>query len=181
MATNVMIDLETLDTSPFCVILTIGAVIFDPKGDGIIAKLDLRPSIEEQLDLGRVINDDTVKWWGNQSASAQHEALGDHDRIPFKAALEQLHKFCSNKGNPWSHGAAFDIVAVETSWAKFGMSAPWQFHKVRDTRTLFDVTGVNLKDGGYVTTHKASEDAARQAFIVQKAYKILIAAGVTSP
>ena len=181
MAQDIMIDLETLDTSPFCVVLTIGAVIFDPKGDGIIDKIDLRPSIEEQLAMGRIINDETVKWWGHQSEAAQHEALGDHDRIPFKEAMEKLHKFCWNRGKPWSHGAAFDVVAMETSWTSLGMQAPWDFYKVRDTRTLFDVTGVNLKDGGYVTTHKASEDAARQAFIVQKAYKILIAAGVTAP
>ena len=181
MTQDIMIDLETLDTSPFCVVLTIGAVIFDPKGNGIIDKIDLRPSIEDQLALGRVVNDETVKWWGNQSAAAQHEALGDHDRIPFKEAMEKLHKFCWNRDKPWSHGAAFDIVAMETSWASFGMQSPWLFYKVRDTRTLFDVTGVSLKDGGYVTTHKASEDAARQAFIVQKAYKILIDAGVTPP
>jgi hypothetical protein len=181
MAQDIMIDCETLDTSPFCVLLTIGAVIFDPKGNGITDRIDLRPSIEDQIALGRVINDETVKWWGNQSEAAQHEALGDHDRIPFKEAMEKLHKFCWNRDKPWSHGAAFDIVAMETSWASFEMQPPWLFHKVRDTRTLYDVTGVNLKDGGYVTTHKASEDATRQAVIVQKAYKILIAAGVTPP
>jgi len=176
-----MIDCETLDTSPFCVLLTIGAVIFDPKGTGIIDKIDLRPTMEDQLELGRVINDDTVRWWGNQSVAAQEEALGDRDRIPFKECMEKLYKFCWNRNYVWSHGAAFDVVAMETSWASLGMSEPWLFHTVRDTRTLFDVTGVSLKDDGYVTTHKASEDAARQAFIVQKAYQKLIKAGVTPP
>ena len=42
-----MIDLETLDTSPYCVILTIGVVRFDPKGTGVVEKLELRPTIEE--------------------------------------------------------------------------------------------------------------------------------------
>ena len=181
MANDIMIDLETLDTSPFCVVLTIGVAIFDPKGTGIKETLYLRPTMEDQLALGRVINEDTVRWWGNQSEAAQHEALGDQDRIPFKEAMEKLYKFCWNRDKPWSHGAAFDIVAMETSWVSLGMSAPWLFHKVRDTRTLFDVTGVSLKDDGYVTTHKASEDAARQAFIVQKAYQRLIKAGVTPP
>ena len=40
MAADIMIDLETLDTSPFCCILSIGAVLFDPKGSGIIDKID---------------------------------------------------------------------------------------------------------------------------------------------
>jgi hypothetical protein len=93
--------------------------------------------------------------------------------------MEKLYKFCWNRNSPWSHGAAFDIVAMETSWRSLGMAEPWQFHKVRDTRTLFEITGVSLKDDGYVTTHKASEDATRQAIIVQRAYKKLMDAGVT--
>lgn len=178
MAQDIMIDCETLDTSPFCVLLTIGAVIFDPRGNGVVETLDLRPSIEDQLALGRRINEDTVRWWGEQSEAAQHEALGDHDRIPFKEAMEQLYKFCWNKGRPWSHGAGFDIVAMETSWASLGMASPWTYNKVRDTRTLFDLTGVNLWDDGYVTTHKASEDATRQAIIVQRGYRKLLDAGL---
>jgi hypothetical protein len=179
MAQDIMIDLETLGITPNSVVLTIGAVIFDPRGNGVTEVLDLRPSIEEQLEMGRVVNDATVTWWGNQSASAQHEALGDHDRIPLLEAMEKLHKFCWNRGKVWSHGAAFDVVLMENCWAAVGMQEPWVFSTVRDTRTIYDITGVSLKDGGYVTTHKASEDATRQAVIVQKAYQILMNAGVT--
>ena len=46
-----MIDMETLDTSPDCVILTIGAVRFDPKGNGVVERLELRPTIEEQTEI----------------------------------------------------------------------------------------------------------------------------------
>jgi hypothetical protein len=61
------------------------------------------------------------------------------------------------------------------------MNFPWQYWTVRDTRTLFDVTGVSLKDGGHVTTHKAVEDAERQAIVVQSAYRKLIKAGLVTP
>jgi len=80
-----MIDIESLDTGPDCVILTIGAVLFDPKGVGIIERLELRPTIEDQTDLfNRTINEDTLRWWSTQSESAQEEALGDRDRVSFK-------------------------------------------------------------------------------------------------
>lgn len=36
MANDLMIDIESLDTSPYCVILTIGIVRFDPYGSGIV-------------------------------------------------------------------------------------------------------------------------------------------------
>jgi hypothetical protein len=58
---------------------------------------------------------------------------------------------------------------------------PWPFWDVRDTRTLFDVTGVSLKDGNHVTTHKAVEDAERQAIVVQQAYMKLMKAGLVKP
>jgi hypothetical protein len=43
---------------------------------------------------------------------------------------------------------------------------------------LYEVAGVSLKDGGHSTTHKAVEDAERQAIVVQKAYSKLINAGL---
>ena len=53
MANDIMIDCESLDTSPFCCILTIGAVRFDPKGMGVAEKLELRPTLEDQTEIGR--------------------------------------------------------------------------------------------------------------------------------
>jgi hypothetical protein len=66
---------------------------------------------------------------------------------------------------------------METAWQQLDMRIPWPFYTVRDTRTLYEVAGVKLKDGGHVTSHKAVEDAERQAVVVQKAYKKLMDAG----
>ena len=174
-----MLDMETLDTSPYCVILTIGAVRFDPKGSGVVEKLELRPTIEEQTEkFNRVINDDTIRWWGEQSPEAIEEAMGDKDRIPFKECMEILYRFCWNRRAVWSNGASFDVVVAETAWRQLDMRIPWPFYTVRDTRTLYEMAGVKLKDGGYKTTHKAVEDAERQAIVVQQAYAKLIKAGL---
>jgi hypothetical protein len=179
MANDIMIDIESLDTSPYCVILTIGAVRFDPKGTGVVEKLELRPTIDEQTEVyNRVINDDTIRWWGTQHPDALEEAMGDEGRIPFRDCMEQLYKFCWNRRAVWSNGAAFDCVAMETAWQQLDMRIPWPFYTVRDTRTLYEIAGVKLKDGGHVTTHKAVEDAERQAIVVQKAYKKLMDAGL---
>ena len=169
-----MIDLETLDTSPYCVILTIGAVRFDPKGTGIVERLELRPTIDEQTDqYNRIINDDTIRWWSEQSPDALEEALSDRDRIPFKDAMDQLYKFCWNRRAVWSNGSAFDIVACETAYRQLETPIPWPFYTVRDTRTLYDIAGVKLRSGGKITTHKAVEDAIAQAELVQEAYRKL--------
>lgn len=183
---DIMIDLETLDTTPYCTILTIGAVSFNPKGMGIVEKLELRPTIEDQTEIyNRIINEDTLRWWSTQSSEALEEALGDNNRQSLKSCMEILYKFCWNKRAVWSNGAAFDIVACETAMrqtlTEYPNPIPWQFYTVRDTRTLYDITGVSLKDKKYgtKTTHKAVEDAEHQAIVVQDAYRKLLKLGLT--
>ncbi len=178
MASDIMIDLETLDVTPYCVILTIGAVRFDPRGEGVVEKLTLRPTIEDQTEkYGRTINDDTIRWWSSQSPEAIEEAMGDNDRMPLRECMEILYQFGWNRRAVWSHGAPFDIVACETAMRSTLTDRPnpipWPFWTVRDTRTLYDIAGVKLSDGGKITSHKAIEDAQRQAELVQEAYRKL--------
>lgn len=180
MSLDLMIDLETLDTSPYCVILTIGAVTFDLKGNGIIDKLELRPTIEDQTDkYNRLINDDTLRWWGEQSPEAIEEALGDRDRISFAGCMRELYRFSWNRRAVWSNGAAFDVVACETAMRQtltdYPNPIPWPFYTVRDTRTVYEIAGVSLKDKKYgtKTTHRAVEDAEHQVIVLQDAYKRL--------
>jgi hypothetical protein len=182
---HVMIDIESLDTTPTCVILTIGAVLFNPKTSGVLDKIELRPTIEDQTDLyDRTINEDTLRWWSTQSPDAMNEAFGDENRQSFKKCMAELYKFCWNRQAIWSNGAAFDIVACETGMrqtlTEYPNPIPWPFYTVRDTRTLYEIAGVNLKDKKYgtKTTHRAVEDAEHQAIVVQDAYKKLIKLGL---
>jgi hypothetical protein len=181
MANDIMIDIESLDTTPDCVILTIGAVRFDPKGQGVVERLELRPTIDEQTEkYNRSINEDTLRWWSEQSPQAIEEAMGDQGRESFHDCMEKLYKFCWNRRAVWSNGASFDVVAMESAWRNLDMRTPWPYYTIRDTRTLYEIAGVSLKDGGHTTTHKAVEDAERQAIVVQKGYMNLIKAGLMS-
>jgi hypothetical protein len=179
MAADIMIDIESLETTPDCVILTIGAVRFDPRGEGVVEKLELRPTIDDQTEIyNRRINDDTIKWWSTQHPDALEEALGDRGREPFKECMEKLSKFCWNRRAVWSNGATFDCIVMENAWRQLDMPIPWPYWSVRDTRTLYEVTGVNLRDGGHKTSHKAVEDAERQVLVLQQAYKKLMLTGL---
>jgi len=58
-----MFDLETLDTKPTAVILSLGAVKFDPKTQSVpdqLPKLLLKFDIDAQNDLGRTTSEDTI-------------------------------------------------------------------------------------------------------------------------
>lgn len=172
MPTDVMIDMETLGTKLDSVILTIGACRFDPYGDGITDQLSLRLTVDDQTEIyNRTIDEGTIRWWANQNPEAIEEALGDENRTSFKDAMQQLYKFCWNRRAVWSNGAAFDIVLAETAFRQLDMRIPWFFYNVRDTRTLYEISQVRLSDDGNATSHKAVEDAIKQAKLVQKAFR----------
>lgn len=182
MAADIMIDLETLNTTPDCVVLTIGAVRFDPKGTGIVEKLELRPTIEDQTEIyNRSISEDTLRWWSEQNPAALEEAFSEDGRQSFKDCMEILYKFCWNRRAVWSNGAPFDLVVMEHAWRQTSDKPnpiPWPFWSMRDTRTLYEIAGVSLRDGNFVTSHKAVDDAERQAIVVQQAYMKLMKAGL---
>ena len=75
MAIHGMLDLETLSVEPDAVVMTLGAVKFDPYTDNEpYAPLYLRCDVEEQSEqYGRRIDDDTIAWWASQSQEIQDE------------------------------------------------------------------------------------------------------------
>jgi len=175
MLTDIMIDLETLNTTPDSTILTIGAVKFDPFGqelkdprmDSFYAKVDL-----DSCDrIGLTTSDDTIAWWANQSKEAQAAAFDTEGRIPIEDAFAQLYKFCWGAKRVWSNGATFDIIICEHVFRKINRACPWKFWEVRDVRTAFDL-GINpLRPP--VTAHHALEDAWNQAVGIQNVYNTL--------
>jgi 3' exoribonuclease, RNase T-like len=171
MARHLMVDLETLATSPDAVILTIGAVTFDPASNKIFDKLYYRVDVESCDRLGMTVNDDTVEWWSKQAADVQTEAFAEDNRVPIEEVIEKFHKFAWNCDAFWSHGATFDLVILDCYYRKLNKVPPWNFWQIRDTRTLFDL-GYDPempKEG----LHNALEDASRQAIGVQTIYRKL--------
>jgi hypothetical protein len=171
MARHLMVDLETLATSPDAVILTIGAVTFDPASNKIFDKLYYRVDVESCDRLGMTVNDDTVEWWSKQAADVQTEAFAEDNRVPIEEVIEKFHKFAWNCDAFWSHGATFDLVILDCYYRKLNKTPPWNFWQIRDTRTLFDL-GYDPempKEG----LHNALEDARRQAIGVQTIYRKL--------
>ena len=173
--TDIMIDLETLNTTPDSTILTIGAVKFDPFGseikepkmDSFYVKVDL-----DSCDrIGLTTNDDTIAWWANQSKEAQAAAFDPDGRIPIEDAFAQLYKFCWGAKRVWANGSCFDIIICEHVFRKIGKAIPWSFWEVRDVRTAFDL-GINPQRPP-VTAHHALEDAWNQAVGIQNVYNTL--------
>jgi hypothetical protein len=173
--TDVMIDLETLATTPDAAILTIGAVKFDPFGNELTdpqcTKFYVKVDLDSCDEIGLVTSDDTIAWWAQQDKVAQEEAFGSAGRIHIRQAFEQLYKFCWGAQRVWSNGSGFDIVICEGVFKRIQKAVPWNFWQTRDCRTAFDL-GIDAKRPP-VLKHHALEDAWNQAVGIQNVYTTL--------
>lgn len=173
MTTAVMLDLETLATGPDSVILTLGAVKFNPYildsfGQGLYLRID----VDEQIGLGRYVDESTIEWWGNQKESVREEALGTDGRVSLHELHHQLNKFLVGVDDIWAQGPVFDIPILESLYRQMKWPLAWQYWQIRDSRTLFGVHGdPRVKDPS--RHHNAFEDALDQAKGVQLIYNQL--------
>jgi hypothetical protein len=168
MAKHLMIDMETMAVSPNAVVLSLGAVHFNPYGNGYGEKIYFRIDLDDQDKLGREIDPETIKWWGLQDPKIMEEAFSEEGRIPLADAMDQFHKFAWNCDAYWSHGATFDLVIIENIFRQLNKPLPWNYWQLRDTRTLFDLGfDPDMPQG---SKHDALQDAIRQAVGVQNIY-----------
>jgi len=170
MAKHLMVDLETMAVTPRTVILTLGAVTFDPFSNEIFDELYFRINIDDQDVLQRDIDPNTLDWWATQDPAIMEEAFSPDNRVPLADAIEQFHKFAWGCNKAWSHGSVFDLIILEDVYRQLGRTAPWQFWECRDTRTLFDLADPEMPKG---ELHNALADAKRQAVGVQNVYRKL--------
>lgn len=159
---HIMIDLETLDLVPTSVILSIGAVVFDEYGLVLNEELYLIPDAQEQLDGGRTVSFDVLKWWITQNKKAKEVFNQKTDTI-FKVAYSLFsfldkHKDCTI----WANGPQFDISMIENFLKQSGYSIPYKFNKVRDFRTACDTLN-GWKSSSKTVSHNALQDAKDQA------------------
>lgn len=167
--TDIMLDIETLATSPDCVVLTFGAVKFNPFApeedfsNGIYFRVD----VDEQLTLGRAVNDETVAWWGQQNEQVREEALGESNRVSLDEFTKAVNKFVVGATRIWAQGPVFDIVILENLYRQLGKPAPWPFYVIRDSRTLLKALGDTRKPGELL--HNALADCVSQAQAIRSA------------
>lgn len=175
MAIHVMLDLETLGVDPESVILTLGAVKFDPYTakepfDQLYIKLD----VDEQVSMGREVNNDTVEWWSRQDEQAQAEAFDMNGRISVAEALKQLNRFVVGVDKIWAQGVVFDIGMIENLYRMAKTPVPWNFWQVRDSRTVLDMVNYDVRESLKQTgLHNSLQDSIFQAKAVQRVFSDL--------
>ena len=108
-----MIDIETLATPPDSVILTIGALKFDPKSNAEGGSIYHRLDVDSQLKMGRRVDEETIAWWGRQTLEVREDALGTTNRQPLDVVFDSISRFMVGVDNIRAQGPVFDIALFE--------------------------------------------------------------------
>lgn len=171
MRKDIMVDTETLGNKPGCVILSIGAVLFDPFGGLNTPRITFYRTIDIMscLMAGLTVDAGTVAWWQKQSPEAR--AALTVDTASIHKVLAAFQFFCKENGldRVWCQGATFDAPILEAAFDKCKLDIPWRFTQVRDTRTIYDISGLDqLKEPRVGNHHNALDDANFQVNCIQK-------------
>jgi hypothetical protein len=174
MKTHATIDIETLGTSPGTVVLTIGGIKFNPhEDDGLHSDFYYRLDADEQIEMGRTVDEKTLEWWETQPEEIKAEALAPNDRFPAEETLKALNKWLVGVDKIWCQGPVFDIGILENLYKQIGLHHNWPFYIIRDSRTLFGLMDKDPRKEIDFTAHNALADAIVQSLCIQKVYKKL--------
>tara|TARA_B100001105_G_scaffold228450_1_gene199560 strand:- start:47 stop:577 length:531 start_codon:yes stop_codon:yes gene_type:complete len=174
MTTHATIDIETLGTSPDTVVLTIGGIKFDPMADdGLHSQFYYRLDADEQIEMGRTVDEKTLEWWDKQDEEVKKEALETTGRVSTEQSLKALNKWLVGVDKIWCQGPVFDIGILENLYKQIGLHHNWPFYIIRDSRTLFSLMDKDPRKEIDFAAHNALADAIVQSLCIQKVYKKL--------
>lgn len=191
--TDIMVDLETLDTNPRAAVLSIGAVAFNLDEQESVKDylygLDCtrrsfaqRVSFDGQLP-NRTISGSTFQWWLQQSDEARKTLCGAAPitfsvLCDFTTWVNEMRGSYTDIGQMrlWGNGAAFDNAILRDVFAEAGMDHPVSFRGDMCYRTIKNLLmpgKVEVEDQDLLVAHNARHDAILQAVILQKIWASL--------
>lgn len=149
---HMMVDIETLGTSPESIILEISVILFDLENPLDWTPLTLKLDQGEQSIAGRTTERATLDWWAKiieetreanfkDSIAMEDLVYNRFQGVPAKFAHDNLKRYISRvDGYIWCKGAAFDFPIIKSYFTSMGLSDPfsenYMFRKQLDLRTL---------------------------------------------
>ena len=173
---HIVIDLETLDTSPTSLVLSIGAA--SGYQQPLLTPIQWNLELSSQMLKGRTSSVATRDWWTKQPAEVQEAATCNPRQT--RAALEE---FCawftalsSQQGDTpvsiWGNSPSFDLTILANLLTQYGFPVPWKYFQEKDLRTFGACMGESFRESreaaANTLAHSAKADAvAELAFILR--------------
>lgn len=177
---HLMLDIETLASTPNAAVIGIGAVVF--KAGGIVA------SLETYINPAYAIGDrspTTAEFWKEQHATVVDRVFSGLQEP--KQAAEQFADFVKlhKPHTIWAGPVTFDVPILRSMFRAVGVSFPFHYRAERDCRTIWQVakeygcnsTGIMERTEEYLKgtfwKHNPLHDSVFQTYKLLKALNYL--------
>src|SRR5690606_38796390 len=175
--TDIMIDIETVDTKPTAGILSIAAVPFDIDSDRTyhLPYYDML-EIHKQIACGRSMSLDTMLWWTKQNEEARKEAFSGYKKLHHSLADLRLFikEKCIEGVRVWANSPSFDLAilknAVEAQKDFYNADSFWKYWQERDVRTYANIFPSEIDKLELKATHLPVQDCLDQILKVRTIY-----------
>lgn len=177
-------DIETLDTNPSGIVLSLGIVAFEldkvQSFDELVNQgTNIYFNQDEQILAGRTRSNETLSWWDDQGEEAA-ECLDNSTQVPCRTLFKELAEFYSRIGfqpnrkeTRWFSRGYFDVVFMDSFCRSFDLDQMVKYWTWRDTRTYLDALSLGSKNEkltqpeGFIK-HNSQHDAAFDAYMMQR-------------
>lgn len=159
---HVSLDIEACGE----VLMSIGAVEFDPRTGESGPHFYCVPSIKEQLDVGLKMDASAFLWWLKQDDAARAAV---QTQEPAGMACARFGLWCDRDAWVWAYPTSFDLPVIARVFAAFNVQVPWKWTRTMDGRTLWrlacaiDPAMEKIEKEANPAPHHAMEDAKEQA------------------
>jgi len=160
---HLMIDIETLGTTPGSSILSLGALLFDPHSTTAPERTFYLEFCRESCQsLGLHEEPETLAWWEEQNQPMPQGIFPITDGL--NAFLLWISNAGCNINGVWANSPSFDIVLLTHALRLMRREWPLKYSLERDVRTIRNLIlpGVQLHN-----THNALQDCYHQAALIQ--------------
>lgn len=177
---HIMIDLETMGVENDAAIISLGAVKFDPRGDGVLDAFYSRVDLNSALKAGMSVSGSTIDWWLKDDLADARRALKSSEPMAlwevltgfidwYEREVPETEGFDGDRrtvAGVWGNGATFDNVILRSAYKLANLDCPWSFRQDRCYRTLKSLAQLPVETN-VGTLHHALDDATAQAMHMQ--------------
>lgn len=168
--TSIILDFETLDTTPYAAVIQVGAIAVNRSDFTIYDSLDLRPEIFGQLADGRSLDADTIQWHHKNG-----HTIANPGKITLKETTKALSLFLTHH-NPyriWAWGKDFERPIYENLCFSTGIEIPhYQFRIFACARDKWQ-DAFGMETPAPKRTHQALQDCKDELRDLHSALKQL--------
>ncbi len=186
MTSHFSLDIETLDTRPTAVVLSIGICKFDPEAQNAVGPIEhVSLEVGVQIANNRTVSSDTFYWWVDQLVQMEANPFPQPVEEVMDAMARVIDFIYSNSEKleddkdslyqdacVWVRGPHFDWTIMDNLAKQVGVEWPIRYDKIRDQRTFCKGEKYEPPENGEVfVKHDALGDAIMQAMFIQQVAK----------